>query len=652
MFVLKHFGMKKTAAAKIENLYNGMIHKLQYTFTKEGVSVDDLKKRFEDLSNPQQANRSELIKMFLQTESRAEREAVGTLQELKTQDSLSNKSAEDSFSSKDATIEVRVVGDRPEPQIVMAKRKPLLDQSDFFRTRTASIDLPNSPAVVELDVNDTNLKAVKPFQVLSSNILERVFKVCENPQIVEKAQVLEDELRELKERIDNKYDDNLKGLHRRREEWVAKAKLKLVDEKESLVKENEIEFQEYISNIKNAFDRRLEKALALRERQYQKHLDDIQLFFSTEEELLRSWTQRVKIIEGERANNELTAYKNLIAEIFDKDVTLKLALAASLFQISALEDACKSLVSKNFMDYIDCKEWSSDLIKEKYHRELLPALSTWEILELQRLEPPQSWLHKDFLKSEIAQRRKIIRQELEEMNNRELHAITESNHPFPDLVEAAVSKRNSSRGMGALNASLKCAHIRLSNSNSTVSVIHPQRFAPVQGIVHVVCGSWGRPYYEVTIDHLDAAFGSTCAVGWDLKRESLANFPIAGLTCGEDGVSYGVSIQNDGFVNARGKAEFVGFSFHQNSVVGCGLDLANSRAVFVVNGKTIDLSAAQEEDMRLQANCAFVPAATIFAARLNSQCQVTFNFTGPFKFEQFFKDGRWSALADSKSKDV
>ena len=76
-------------------------------------------------------------------------------------------------------------------------------------------------------------------------------------------------------------------------------------------------------------------------------------------------------------------------------------------------------------------------------------------------------------------------------------------------------------------------------------------------------------------------------------------------------MSNGVSIQNDGFVNARGKvrikpiprnmliaaarqAEFVGFSFHQNSVVGCGLDLANSRAVFVVNGKTLDLSAAQE----------------------------------------------------------
>eukprot|EP00960_Hanusia_phi_P075980 768494-Hanusia_phi.AAC.1 len=529
-----------------------MIHKLQYTFTKEGVSVDDLKRRFEDLLNPQQSNRSELIKMFLQAENKTERDGMGGLREVKTQESLSNKSGE-SLSLRETSIEVRIVGDRVEVQSVMAKRKPLLEHSEFFRSRTASVDLPNSPAVVELDVNEEVLKVVRPFQVVCANILERVFKVCENPQVVERSQLLEEELAELQAKIDNKYEENIKGLHRRREEWVARAKSKLEEEKESLTRENEIEFQEYIANIKYAFDRRLERAIALRERQYERHLDDIQLFFSTEEELLKSWAHKVKEIEGERANVELTSCKNLVSEVFDKSVTLKLALAGSLFQISALQDACKSLIAKNFMDYIDCKEWTSDLIKEKFHRELLPSLNTWEILELQKLEPPQSWLHKDFLKSELAQRRKIVRQELEEMNNQELHSITESQHPFPDLVAAAVSKRNSSRGMGALNTSLKCAHVRLSNSNSTASVVHPQRFAPVQGVLHVVCGSWGRPYFEVTVDHLDSALGSTCSVGWDLRRESLANFPIAGLTCGEDGLAYGVSIQNDGFVNARGK---------------------------------------------------------------------------------------------------
>jgi hypothetical protein len=43
-----------------------------------------------------------------------------------------------------------------------------------------------------------------------------------------------------------------------------------------------------------------------------------------------------------------------------------------------------------------------------------------------------------------------------------------------------------------------------------------------------------------------------------------------------------------------------------------------------------------------------VPAATVYAARINSKVELAFNFTGPFRWSSFFAGGGWVALDDSQ----
>ena len=46
-----------------------------------------------------------------------------------------------------------------------------------------------------------------------------------------------------------------------------------------------------------------------------------------------------------------------------------------------------------------------------------------------------------------------------------------------------------------------------------------------------------------------------------------------------------------------------------------------------------------------------VAAASMFVARSNSHCRLSFNFTGPFYHEELVKEGFWEPLAEIALKD-
>jgi hypothetical protein len=245
------------------------------------------------------------------------------------------------------------------------------------------------------------------------------------------------------------------------------------------------------------------------------------------------------------------------------------------------------------------------------------------------------------------------------MTNAEMVEVVGAPSAWPDLIKAELEHRKVTRGAGALNASLTVGQpLTVTNDNCCVEITHPLRFVSVQGTVKAQSGSLGKPYFEVSIDALDPDAGSNVCIGWDLVRTSLHPAPVPGLTPGEeltgDSQSYGASLQNDGFVHSQSKSEVTGCSFGENSVVGCGLDLSTHRVLYFIDGKPLDLTVTHSsvKHIRVQSPYILVPAATMFAARSNSRCKLTFNFTGPFRHELLVKEGFWEAVADVARKKL
>lgn len=350
-------------------------------------------------------------------------------------------------------------------------------------------------------------------------------------------------------------------------------------------------------------------------------------------------------MEGKVLREQLEQSKAVTDRAFADGVAMKLAVAGQLLQCQAVRDACIAVVKKKPQEFFKCKEWQCDLIRDRYSREVLSAMSITDILELQALSPPDSYMSKAHVESDIAQRRKVVQGELRQMPNAEFQLLLdESGHPFPDLIERERLDRAEARGSGALDASLVSAHARLSEHNTRVHVLHPQRQVTVLGVLERVSGKWGRHYFEVSIDELDEL--SSCCVGWDPKRESVNPMPVPGLVEGPNG-DFGAALQNDGLLLSHGSAEFVGARFAQGALIGCGIDLSSNSIVFTINGAKVTLP---QGDVVLKPPYRVVPAASLFAAKLSSRCQVTFNFNGPFMHEEFTKAGGWEPIGDPNQR--
>jgi hypothetical protein len=62
-----------------------------------------------------------------------------------------------------------------------------------------------------------------------------------------------------------------------------------------------------------------------------------------------------------------------------------------------------------------------------------------------------------------------------------------------------------------------------------VHTLHAYIYTYIQAYIHAASGKWGRHYFEVHINSLDCSAGSTCCVGFDVRRPSLETSPVAGI---------------------------------------------------------------------------------------------------------------------------
>jgi len=486
-------------------------------------------------------------------------------------------------------------------------------------------------------------------------VLDRVFKFLEKPECVARVAAGQENAADTANELEQMLAKTQGDLKTRREYWMRKARAKAVDDTAKIKRQNDDELAHHIRHITVCFDRRLQVAMRRQQQEEDGTAQEIELFFSQQElrlnNLLSSYVSS-SVASNEHMQQQREA-EGVMAQVFQPEFTMKLALAAKLLQSPPLDEACLTVVKQNVSQYTAHKEWRSELIAEQYHRELLPTMSAMELAGLLAQNEPKSWLSKHHLENEMKARRKIAEQEMRQMKNDELHPVLQEPSAWPDLVEAELLHRQLSRGSGALNTELTAGQpLKLQNQNSTVMVTQPLRTVAVQGLVKAAAGAWGRPYFEVSLDLIDASAGSTVSIGWDLIRSSLLPAPLPGLTPGEElrgeTESFGISLQNDGFLNVQGRTEVVQCSFGENSVVGCGLDLALHRVTYYVDGTALDVThtSMKASEVRVKPPYCLVPAATMYTATSHSKCQLSFNFTGPFRHEQLVKEHFWEPLAD------
>eukprot|EP00164_Ancoracysta_twista_P010115 GFYU01015161.1.p1 GENE.GFYU01015161.1~~GFYU01015161.1.p1 ORF type:complete len:228 (-),score=51.48 GFYU01015161.1:194-775(-) len=179
----------------------------------------------------------------------------------------------------------------------------------------------------------------------------------------------------------------------------------------------------------------------------------------------------------------------------------------------------------------------------------------------------------------------------------------------------------------------------------SVKLVEAQRYALVQatGCVHYL--QFGRWYFEININHLDA-FGASMVIGWDVPRHALdwlgtkdlcREVPLPGKSSGPSD-KYGFGLESTGMVYLDGVAEYTNHNFGTNDIISCMLDQDMAKVAFWKNGKRLALPGGNVEgwipvnDPEYQ----LVPAVNMYTTRIRPNedlCSVTFNFTGPFKFK-------------------
>jgi hypothetical protein len=231
--------------------------------------------------------------------------------------------------------------------------------------------------------------------------------------------------------------------------------------------------------------------------------DEIQLYFAEQEERMRGMVEEYKQQEAREMRRKLSESQALANEIYSKDYVMKLAILGKLLEVDCMQEAAMMILKRDPNDFVQCKEWECDSIRDKYSREVLPTMSVWDILKLEEMHPPKSYMSRDHIEREVSARRKVMWEELCALPNEELAAYVDSETPpWPDLVEKAVSDRRSKRGYGSLNTALLTPHIKLTNHGATAESCHPLRYSTVHGLVEKASEGWGRHYFEVTIDEL------------------------------------------------------------------------------------------------------------------------------------------------------
>ena len=74
----------------------------------------------------------------------------------------------------------------------------------------------------------------------------------------------------------------------------------------------------------------------------------------------------------------------------------------------------------------------------------------------------------------------------------------------------------------------------------------------------------------------------------------------------------------------------------------------NHRITYCIDGKPLDVSHGNIKagNIKVRSPYTLVAAATMYAARADSKCRLTLNFSGPFRHEQLVKAAFWEPLAD------
>jgi hypothetical protein len=656
-FLIRHFGIRKTPIKQIETKYFQLKAKNPDAYTKEGASLDTLRQRFEELqSNSEVSNRAAILQQIESRVCAEEDAADGGKAEVPKLNAAAAATPEDGEDSKEE-IDVKVVDLNGRARSKLINRAKAMAGSKVLSTMIQNLPPSDgsvpTPPVITLDANALEFEKGRKYDIVQYSVIERLLKFCEEPDCMqtviagaEKQAAKSSELEEL-------LAQTTAGLQTRRDFWLRKARAKAEADAAALRQQNEAEFNHYIRHIRQFFDQRLQGALSEQRKLDVAAAEEIELFFSREELGLREMAGDPKAGRDADDDKRVASARKVAEGIFDKEHTMKLAVASKLLDAPGLDDACRTVVKQDLSRYFGAREWTSDLIAEQYHREVLPTMKALDLAALWELEPPASYLSREHLDHEMRQRRKIAEQEMRCMTNDEMQAVISEPSAWPDLVDAECRNRQEARGSGALNAALAVGQpLALSNYNTTVEVTHPLRKVGVQGVTAVRSGSWGKPYFEVSLDVLNASIGSTVCVGWDLVRSSLHPAPIPGMTPGDELTSsrssWGISLQSDGLVHLQGRSEVVASTFGENSIVGCGLDLSTHRVSFFVDGKPLDISQGtlKQADLRAVSPYVLVASATAFVAKANSHCRLSFNFTGPFYHDKLVKDGFWEPLAE------
>ena len=472
--------------------------------------------------------------------------------------------------------------------------------------------------------------------ILHPKMMEKAILFAEDPHLVEKEFTLRHALASVR-----------KGI----EESTGALLSQIFEEKESCVgKMEEIrhkEVEELLAEADESFNRNMRcffEAHAMHKRQLQQSVDE--KFVSVEQEIGVYFDEQVKLVESMRkrllrdtcgsTESSWTMARADMQRVFNPSTVPTLLLLSETLDSEDLRSGCIDHIAQNISGHMHHPAFENKRLSERSLSRILSLISLDQLVQLSKED--QTTLSKVMVIRELDFRKKLYRAHLEEMTILELRRLqAEQTTQFPALIADEISKRKTS----------SVPYVKLDADTASVSLSVSERTAVVNCKVPRVYGSvdasHGKDqsmvahfYYEATAIFSDP----TCsiAIGLDSKATTRRIHGRPGLSAAEQDdprseVSLGITWQNDGTLCCFGELVSISHSFQTGDVVGVYLNQVEGTVTFYCNGKCVGPNGTRGRKIPLDTYCLY-PSACLYKTRESQECNVAFNFAGPFTWQQ------------------